>query len=160
MERLRRVPAWAWALLFSVLVCLPRLGAFGLWEPWELNVADRARRMADGGLTMSTVGAALLRGELIPVLQAIGVDIFGTTEMGVRLFGALSGVGALMAVYWAGVGLFRRRAALLSVLALGTMPLFALSSRQVTSDMPVVAALALTIGVWDAGPGRQTVRDG
>lgn len=132
--------------MFSVLVCLPRLGAFGLWEPWELNVADRARRMADSGLSMSTVGAALSRGELIPVLQAIGVEIFGTTEMGVRLFGALSGVGALMAVYWAGTGLFRRRAALLAVLALGTMPLFALSARQVTSDMPVVAALALTIG--------------
>ncbi len=33
MDRLRRVPFWAWALLFSVALCLPRLGGFGFWDP-------------------------------------------------------------------------------------------------------------------------------
>jgi Dolichyl-phosphate-mannose-protein mannosyltransferase len=146
VERLRRVPVWAWALLFSVLLCLLRLGAFGLWEPWELNAADRARRMADDGLSLGVLGGAIGRGELGTALEALGVKIFGPSELGARWFGALAGIAALMAVYWAGVGLFRRRAALLAVLALGTMPLFALSSRQATSDMPLVAALALTIG--------------
>ncbi|MEO8214975.1 MAG: glycosyltransferase family 39 protein, partial [Myxococcales bacterium] len=156
MDKLRRVPAWAWVLLFSVLLCLPGLGGFGLWEPWELNVAERARRMAqsDGpdGLSVASVIQAAAHGDLGAALQAVGVRIFGPSELGARLFGALSGVGALMAVYWAAVGLFRRRAAVLAVLALGTMPLFALSARQVTSDMPLVAALALTIG----GMGRWT----
>lgn len=152
MDKLRRVPTWAWALLFSVLLCLPRLGAFGLWEPWELTIADRARRLAEGDLSLGTLLAAASRGDLNPALQALGISIFGASELGARLFGALSGIGALMAVYWAGVGLFRQRAALLAVLVLGTMPLFALSSRQITSDMPLVAALALTIG----GFGRWT----
>jgi hypothetical protein len=163
LERLRRVPSWGWALLFSVLLCLPRLGAFGLWEPWELNAADRARRLADSGLSVGALVEALLRGELAPMLQALGVKIFGPTELGARLIGALSSIGALMAVYWAGAGLFRPRAALLAVLALGTMPLFALSSRQVTSDMPLIAALALVIGglgrwAWP-GDGRRRTRD-
>jgi len=163
VDKLRRVPAWAWALAFSVLLCLPRLGGFGLWEPWELNIAERARRLAEGELSIGTVCASALRGELNPALQAVGVRLFGPNELGARLFGALAGVGALMAVYWAGVGLFRRRAALLAVLALGTMPLFALSSRQVTSDMPLVAALALTIGGWGRWTwppeGRRRVSD-
>ncbi|MES1206405.1 MAG: glycosyltransferase family 39 protein [Pseudomonadota bacterium] len=150
MEKLRRVPIWGWALAFSILLCLPRLGGFGLWEPWELNIADRARRTADAGLTFGTVAEAFAAGNLGPMLPTLGVTIFGPREFGARVFEALFGIGALMAVYWAGVGLFRRRAALLSVLALGTMPLFALSARQITSDMPLVAALALTIG----GMGR------
>ena len=132
-------------------LCLPRLGAFGLWEPWELGIAEKARAMAD---TLSLGGAleTLGRGQLTLLLQAIGIRVLGPSETGVRLLGAFAGIGALMALYWAGVGLFRPRAALLAVLALGTTPLFALSSRQATSDMPLVAALALTIG----GFGRWT----
>src|SRR6185503_13392211 len=100
------------------------------------------------------------RGELTATLQTLGVAMLGPSELGARLFGALSAIGALMAVFWAGVGLFRARAALLAVLALGTMPLFALSSRQVTSDMPLVAALALAIGglgrwIWPADGRRR-----
>src|SRR5204863_1034215 len=67
-----------------------------------------------------------------------------------RLFIALSGVGALMAVYWGGVGLFRKRAALLGTLVLGSMAMFVLEARQLTSDMPLMAALALAT----AGLGR------
>jgi dolichyl-phosphate-mannose-protein mannosyltransferase len=145
VDRLRRVPAWAWALLFSVALTLPRLGAFGLWEPWELAIAEKARTAADE-LSAPKAVAMLGRAELLPLLRAIGVKIFGTSELGARLFGALSAIGALMAVYWGGVGLFRRRAALLAVLTLGATPLFALSARQVTTDMPLVAALALTLG--------------
>ncbi len=51
-----------------------------------------------------------------------------------------------MAVYWAGAGLLRPRAALLATLALGTMPLFVLEARQLTSDAPLIAALALALG--------------
>ncbi|MBC8132737.1 MAG: glycosyltransferase family 39 protein [Deltaproteobacteria bacterium] len=165
MNKLRSVPAWAWALLFAVALCLPRLGGFGLWEPWELNVAERARRMTQAsggeGLSLGVLAAAAARAELGPAMQAVGVQLFGASELGARLFGALSAVGALMAVFWAALGLFRRRAAILAVLALGTMPLFALSARQITSDMPLVAALALTIGglarwTWPPDGRRRT----
>jgi len=72
VEKLRRVPAWAWALLFSVLLCLPGLWSFGLWEPWELNVAERARRAAEAGLSFSEVAGSFARGELTATLQALG----------------------------------------------------------------------------------------
>ncbi|HEX2660689.1 MAG TPA: glycosyltransferase family 39 protein, partial [Polyangia bacterium] len=85
------------------------------------------------------------------------------SEVGVRLFGALSGIGGLMAVFWAGEGLLRRRAALIAVLVLGSTPLFALSARQVTGDMPLVAALALALGAggrWAWPPdGARRPRD-
>ena len=58
--------------------------------------------------------------------------MFGQHELGARLFGALLAIGAMLAVYWAGVGLFRRRAGLLGALALGTMPLFILQARPET----------------------------
>ena len=159
MDRLRRVPAWAWALLVSVALVLPRLGAFGLWEPWELTLAEQARQTADT-LTAGKAVHLLTQAQLIPLLRALGVLVFGPTELGVRLFSAFSGIAALMAVYWAGVGLFRHRAALISVLVLAATPLFALSARQATTDMPLVAALALTLGAlgrwaWPADGSRR-----
>ena len=36
LDEARRVPPWAWALLFAVALCLPRLSRFGFWDPWEL----------------------------------------------------------------------------------------------------------------------------
>ena len=162
VDRLRRVPAWAWALLFSLAIALPRLTAFGLWEPWELALAEQARVTADG-LTFGKAVGLLAGAQLIPLMRAVGVVLFGATELGVRLFSALTSIAALMAVYWAGLGLLRRRAALLAVLVLGATPLFALSARQVTTDMPLVAALALTLGAlgrwaWPAD-GRRRGRD-
>ena len=53
LERARRflasVPTWGWALLFSLAICLPRLGGFGFWDPWELKIADQAREMQETG---------------------------------------------------------------------------------------------------------------
>ena len=68
-----------------------------------------------------------------------------------------------MAVYWAGRGLLRARAALLATLALGTMPLFVLEARQLTSDAPLIATLALALGglgrfAWPPD-GRRRARD-
>jgi len=165
VDRLRRVPPWGWALLFSVVLCLPGLGSFGLWEPWELNLADQARRLADdaGGVGPGALARALAHAQLTPYLQALGIALVGPTEGGARFFGALAGVASLMAVYWAGAGLLRARAALLAVLTLGSTPIFALSSRQMTSNMPLVAALALTLGAlgrwtWPAD-GQRRGRD-
>ena len=146
--RLRAVPAWGWALLFALVICLPRLGAFGFWDPSELKIADQARDMVrSGSIFDPTVGgkyAASTRLDL--VLAALGIKIFGASELGARLPIALSGIGALMAVFWAGTGLFRKRAALLGTLVLGSMVMFVFEARQLTTDMPLIAALALAMG--------------
>ncbi|HWJ55652.1 MAG TPA: glycosyltransferase family 39 protein [Vicinamibacterales bacterium] len=147
-DELRRVPPWAWALVFAIVLCLPRLARFGFWDPWELKLAEQARDVARSGhLFDPTAGGHYPGGHgLSTLLSAIGIALFGASELGARLPIALSAIGALMAVYWAGRSLLRPRAALLATLALGTMPLFVLESRQLTSDAPLIATLALALG--------------
>ncbi len=161
-ERLRRVPPLGWVVLFAVLMTLPGLWSFGFWDPWELSIADRARALLRAGDLLDTTVAGKYAAEppLDLFLSAAGMKIFGARELGARLFNALAGIGALLGVYWAGLGLFRRRAALLSALVLGSMPLFVLQARQLTSDMPLVAGLALSLGglgryAWPASGQRQ-----
>src|SRR5262245_18244199 len=103
MARLRRVPCWAWALLFALVICLPRLGSFGFWDPRELKIADQVREVARSGhLVDPTVhGRYAATKPLAFLLAALGLRIFGTSELGARLPFALCAIGALMAVYWA-----------------------------------------------------------
>ena len=149
---LRAVPTWGWALLFALVVCLPRLGGFGFWDPFELKIADHARDMVRAhALFDPSVGGKYPQSARLDLfLAALGIKLFGASELGARLPIALSGVGALMAVYWAGTGLFRKRAALLGTLVLGSMAMFVLEARQLTTDVPLMAALALSM----AGLGR------
>src|SRR3954447_2204892 len=138
-EKLRRVPPLGWAAIFAVLLIFPLLGSFGFWDPWELNIAERAREMVSAGsLTDITAGhkGVTLEPPLDLFLAALGMKLFTSNELGGRFFNALFAVAALLGTYWAGAGLFRKRAALLATLVLGTMPLFFLQARQLTSDMP------------------------
>jgi hypothetical protein len=148
VERLRRVPPGWWVALFALALILPRLGSFGFWDPWELKLAERARDIArSDSLFDVTVNRRFTAQPPLDLAgNALGMRIFGVGEFGGRISDACFGILAILAVYWAGVGLFRRRAALLGALALGSMPLFVLEARQLTSDMPLVAGLALAMG--------------
>jgi dolichyl-phosphate-mannose-protein mannosyltransferase len=165
LDELRRVPPWGWALLFAIVLCLPRLARFGFWDPWELKLAEQARDIARAGHFFdATAGGKYPGGHaLAMLLSALGITLFGASELGARLPIALSAVGALMAVYWAGRSLLRPRAALLATLTLGSMPLFVLEARQLTSDAPLIATLALALGAlgrfaWPPN-GRRRGRD-
>ena len=165
VDRLRRITPATWAAVFAVLLVFPWLGSFGFWDPWELGIAERAREMARSGhLTDVTAGGRYGKEPPLDlILAALGMKVFGLGELGARIGNGVFAVLALLAVYWAGAGLFRKRAALLATLALGTMPLFFLQARQLTSDMPLVAGLALALGglgrfAWP-GDGRRRWRD-
>ena len=166
---LRRVPtlapAWAWACLFAAALCLPSLARFGFWDPWELKLAEQARDVARVGHLFDPTADGRYPGgrALNMLLSAAGISIFGPSELGARLPIALSAMAALLAVYWAGTSLLRPRAALLATVVLGTMPLFVLEARQLTSDAPLIAALALALGglgryAWPPD-GKRRARD-
>ena len=137
---MNRVPPVAWVSLLAAVLLLPRLGAFGFWEPWEARLAE------------STSGVAV--SPAVAVLLGLG-ERLGGGEAAARIVFALCGVAAVLAVYWVGAGLFRRRAAVLAAAALVTMPLFSFQARQLLSDMPLVLGLALSLGVaryaWGGG---------
>ena len=159
------MPGWLWALLFAVALCLPRLSGFGFWDPWELKLAEQARAVANSDHLFDPTADGKYPGgrALGTTLSAVGIRIFGAKELGARLPLALAAIGALMAVYWAGRSLLRKRGALLAMLALGTMPLFVLEARQLNSDAPLIATLALALGglgrfAWPPG-GKRRERD-
>ncbi len=163
MEKLRRIqPVW-WIALFAVALVLPRLGSFGFWDPWELKVAEHARDMAGASSLFDVTVNKRFTAEppLDLVLSALGMQLFSVGEFGGRIGNGLCAILAILAVYWAGLGLFRRRAAVLSALALGSFPLFVLEARQIVSDMPLIAGLALALGgfgryAWPADGVRRS----
>jgi hypothetical protein len=165
IEKLRRVPPIWWIVLFAVALVLPRLGSFGFWDPWELKIAEHARDMASSASLFDVTVDKRFPAQppLDLVLSAIGMRIFSVGEFGGRIGNALCAILAILAVYWAGLGLFRRRAAVLAALTLGSFPLFVLESRQLISDMPLIAGLALALGglgryAWP-GDGTRRLRD-
>ena len=165
LEKLRRIPPLAWVVVFSLILIFPWLGSFGFWDPWELGLGERAREMLRAShLTDVTVAGRYGKEPPLDLfLAGLGMRIFGVHELGARFFNGLFGVIALLAVYYAGAGLFRRRSGLLGALVLGTMPLFFLEARQLTSDLPLVAGLGLALGglgryAWPAD-GRRHLLD-
>jgi hypothetical protein len=151
-------------MAFAAVVVFPGLGGFGFWDPWELGVADRAREVAASpSLFDATAGGRYAKEPPLDLaLAALGMKTLGLGELGARLGNGLLAVLALLATYWAATGLLRRRAALFSVLALGTMPLFFQQARQVTSDMGLVLGLGLACGglarfTWPAHGRRRPV---
>jgi 4-amino-4-deoxy-L-arabinose transferase-like glycosyltransferase len=140
----RRVPPGAWALVAAAALLVPGLGRFGLWEPWESDLA------------MPAAGAA----RPFAFLPALGLRLIGG-EAGLRAPFVVLALAAALAVYWAASGLHGRRAALLAVAVLLGFPAFTLQARQLTSEMPLVLGLALAIGglarlAWPARPGPVT----
>jgi hypothetical protein len=165
IEKLRRIPPVWWIALFAVVLVLPRLGSFGFWDPWELKLAEHARDMAASASVFDVTVDKRFTAEppLDLVLSAIGMRVFSVGEFGGRVGNGLCAILAILAVFWAGLGLMRKRAAILSALALGSLPLFVLESRQIVSDMPLIAALALALGgfgryAWPAD-GARRLRD-
>ena len=137
---------WYAALVAAVgvLLFVPRLGSFGFWDPYEIRVADAARIVS----TSNTWSTAPLLGKppALVWMVAAGFHKLGVTELGGRLPIALGAVLVLLATYYAGAGLGRRRGALLGALALATCPGFLLGARQLTSNVPLLLGATLAVG--------------
>jgi len=167
----RRVP-WPTVVLLAVLAVTLVLPAFrqGLWDPHELGPIELGRRIAVGlydGEALALEGmnndlpsrGEVGRGELPFTSIGLGLKVFGLHAWAARaalLFWALLGLGA---TYLLVRRLVDKSAALLSVLVLGTMPLYFLHARTLLGDGVTMGALAvsvagLTLALFDAGTQR------
>ncbi len=137
-----RLPAAAALALLALGLVLPGLGRFGLWEPWEVQIAESAAGLVGLGGGPGSAGG-------IPspqvVLAALGLRLFGPGEAGARLPGALLALATLLALVWAASSR-GHRAGLTAGLVLASTPLFLLQARQLTSDMGLLLGSAVALG--------------
>ncbi len=125
------------ASLVAIALVLLRLDASGVWDPWELDVAEAARLGLEEGFD-ATKGPPLP-----PRLLALGFSLFGVHGWAGRLPLALVGLLCLVATYH----LVRRyrdeRAGALAVLILATTPLMIFGSRSMFGHSPAVLSQLL-----------------
>jgi 4-amino-4-deoxy-L-arabinose transferase-like glycosyltransferase len=119
------------AIAAVAALLLVRLPSFGIWDPWEVEVAETARRLADGEpVHVAHAG---------PWLVAQSFRAFGIHEWSGRLPIALCGI-AMIALAYALVARFcDRRTAIYSVLIAGTSPLFIFNARTMLGEAPSLA---------------------
>lgn len=137
-----RLAAPACAALLALLVLVPGLGSFGLWDPQEITIADLGRELAKTG-DVHAVSQA--RPPLQIWLIAKSFKTVGVSEWGARLPFVLAAFVILAATYGILCRLARPRAGLLGCLVLLSSPLFVFQARQVTSELPMVAGATLAV---------------
>ena len=163
------------AVLVPVLFffLLPPLAKSGLWDPYELNVADLARRVAlnlHGASSLALSGADnslphlndLGRPQLPFTSIALGFKFFGLHEWAGRAPLALWGLLGVLATYGFVARLVDRRAGVYAAVALTTMPLYFTQARIMLGDIVAMAAYAFSFGglavaVFD-GPRKSSAR--
>jgi 4-amino-4-deoxy-L-arabinose transferase-like glycosyltransferase len=142
------------ALLFFVL---PPLTRSGLWDPYELNVADLSRRIA---LNLYQAGNLALDGaeNSLPHLNdlgrpqlpfssiALGFKLFGLHEWAGRLPLALWGLLGVLATYAFVARLFDRRTGTYAAVILTTMPVYFVQARSILGDICTMSGLAMAFG--------------
>ncbi len=148
--------AVAYSTLFAALWLLAPIGAGGAWDPFEIDAADLARRVAvhafgAEGLarpgdpasipTLSDLGM----GELPFTSMALSFRLFGVHDWSGRLplaLFALAGAASLALLLGRLVG---GRAAFAGAVALVTMPLYFLHARTMLGDAVSMAAFAMAL---------------
>jgi hypothetical protein len=149
--------AIAAALPILFFFCLPPLSSSGLWDPFELNVADLARRIAvnlHGASNLVLEGADnslphlndLGRPQLAFTSIALGFRYFGLHEWAGRAPLAVWGLAGVLATYAFVSRLVDRRAGVFAAVALTTMPLYFVQARTMLGDIVIMASLAMSFG--------------
>jgi 4-amino-4-deoxy-L-arabinose transferase-like glycosyltransferase len=137
-----------YALLAALALVLffPKLGSFGFWDPYEIKVADAARNIVTDQQSLAQETHIIGRPPATVVLVTAGFRLFGVGELGGRLPIAITSLLAVLACFYAGSSLIRRRGALLASFILATAPAFLLGARQLTTNAPLLLATSLAVG--------------
>ena len=142
------------ALGAAALVLFPALGRSGIWDPYELDAADLARRIAvrafgasglelHGALNVMPTLSDLRMGELPFTSMALGFKLFGLHDWTGRLPLALWALAGVAVLFEFLARLVDRRAGVYGAIALATMPLFFMQARTMLGDVVTMSALAL-----------------
>lgn len=136
-----------------MLMLLPGLGSYGLYDPWETHYGEVARNMVEhdnyidptwgspwdpDGVKRERAGF-YSKPPLIMWMMSAGMNIAGYTELGVRFFFPLVALLALLAIYLSVSRFYNRRTGLIAVAVTCTAPVFIFLSRQAVPDGPMVA---------------------
>ncbi len=140
-----------------LFLLVPPLTKSGLWDPYELNVADLARRIA---LNLYGAGNLALDGadNSLPHLNdlgrpqlpfssiALGFKLFGLHEWAGRLPLALWGIAGALATYSVVARLFDKRTGAYATVALCTMPVYFVQARSMLGDICAMASVMMAFG--------------
>lgn len=131
------------ALVAALSVCallLVRLSAYGIWDPWELKVAEAARTLNE----KHTFALEPIQ-RLSTQLTAAGFSLWGPREWAGRLPMAMAGVLVLAFTgLWVGI-MSGARAGWYALIALGSTPMLLLHGRQMLGATPMFASSALVM---------------
>jgi len=136
-----------WALGFGLAAALLLVGlsSFGIWDPWELEVADAARNRLEGSVATGNASS------LTVWLVSLGFHFFGIHEWSGRLPIALMGLVTLALVALLVRRYEGKRAGLYALAIAATSPLFLLNSRQMLGDAGAFAGQTLlALGLFSA----------
>lgn len=129
------------------------LSKLGLWDPYELALADQGcrRAAASGKLDLSACGADAnakpgdLRSIVMVQSVAFGFKLFGVSESAGRIPLALWALAGVVAVTLAVGRLIDARAGLFAGAALITMPMYLSQGRLILGDAATMGAFAIAL---------------
>ena len=153
--------ALAAVFVLGAVVLLPGLGASGLWEPHERQLADRVAppkefeqpKQPDPPPGQEPVEEKCLRGPPVDATARLltnraiawGRDTFGDSDTGRRLPFALMGLLTVLATAGIAMRLGRARSGVIAGLIVLSMPLLVMQSRMLTSEIGTACGGALTV---------------
>jgi 4-amino-4-deoxy-L-arabinose transferase-like glycosyltransferase len=146
-------------LVWAVL-CLPGLGAPGLWDIDEGNNAEAGQEMLESGNFVVPTFNFQTRYDkpvLLYWLQVAAYLLCGVTEFAARLPSALAALPTLLVTYELGRGMFGKGAGLVAGLILASAVSFCASAHFANPDALLNLFTALTLWCWwndHAGRGR------
>lgn len=172
----RRISAhWitVFALGIAALVLFPLIGKSGIWDPYELDSAELARRIAVnvwGARSLELPGSPntlptltdLKMGELPFTSMALGFKALGLRDFTGRLPLAVWGFAGACALYACFARLVSKKAGLYAIVALVTMPLYFIQARTMLGDIVTMAALTMAFAglcgaMFDEGAAARSI---
>jgi 4-amino-4-deoxy-L-arabinose transferase-like glycosyltransferase len=155
-------------VLLGLVLFLPFMGSYGLYDPWETHYSEVARQMMERGdfISLWWPGAPIdpdhfwSKPVLSFWLMSLSMRVFGLAhadpgtlalstraEWAVRMPFILFGVLGIYAVYLCVSRFVSRRAGLMAAVVAATSPLYALVSRQAMTDMAFVGPMTMALAL-------------